>query len=387
MGNALTIKFILLLLLVPKIAISRTFPVLSSTLNKKGYRFSWDSRYFQSQSTVDSNGNERVFEPGKHFARWNNNLGFAYGFNNRFEPGIGIRHRFNNFAATGASSQGMEGLLFRFKYRIPLSPRFQLTADTRFLQTLYSENSTGQTMPLGDPGNESEWGAHLTWFANSKTSWSLYLGYRQPPNELSEEFRYHLEFFWQKKSHGLSLGVDGILSLQTDPHMTESGRNSSWPAHSTENTRLYNSFNRQWLKPYATLHYALSPRWKIRLGASRTMRVLSGDNGFEIGLGLSRTTEGVTPIVNKITKFKEYSIEANVIKVSKKQNFVQIDRGLASDISKGMKFDIYKVEFGGDNTLLASGIAWKVGSRKSIIRIFKQYTNKKLQKGALARGY
>ena len=179
------------------------------------------------------------------------------------------------------------------------------------------------------------------------------------------------------------MGVDGIFSLQTDPYLTESVR----PKVPTGGTKLYNSFNREWVKPYATLHYSLTPHWKISLGASQAIRVLSGDKGTEIFLSLSRTSKGITSTQKKITAFKEYSIEANVIKVSKKQHFVQIDQGLTADISKGMKFDIYKVGLMSDNTLLASGVAWEVGVNKSVIRIFKRYTDKKIEKGSVARGH
>ena len=280
----------------------------------------------------------------------------------------------------------MESIWFQVKYRIPLSSRFHLTPTARFRQTLYSENDTNHDIVLGDPGNEYEWGGNLTWFANSKTSLSIHLGHRQPPDQLSQEIYYLLELFWQKRNRGLSLGVDGIISLQMDPYIMESSRKSA-KKKLTGGTYLYNSFNRQSFKPYAALHYRLSPRWTVSLGASQNMQVLSGDRGLEISLNLSRSSKGISHTKKKIGKFKEYFIESNVTQVSKKQLFIRINQGLTADISKGMKFDIYQMGFTGDNTLIASGIAWKVGLNKSIIRIFKRYTDKKIQRGMVARGY
>ena len=378
-----TSAIISLFLFFPELVFSQTFSTPSSTLLQKSYKIQWNTRYFQSHSTVDSKGIERIHPPGTYFNRWDNDIRLSYGLNERLEPEIGLRHRFNNSDNVLSSSHGMESFWFQVKYRIPFSSRFQLTAYTRFRQTIYSKNNNGNNMVLGDPGNESEWGGYLTWLASPKISASLYLGYRRPSNQLSEEIHYLLELLWQKKTYGLSLGIDGTASLETDPYPSESGR----PQYVTGNTNLYNSFNRQWLKPHLALHYAFSPRWKIDLKGSQAIQVLSGDTGLEIGLRLSLISQGITLTQKKIRTFKEYSIEANVTDVSKKKFFVQIDQGLNADISKGMKFDIYEEGFAHDNKILASGIVWKVLSKKSIIRIFKRYTDKKIQPGAVARGY
>ena len=364
---------------LPELALSQT-----STLNQKSYRIQWNTRYFQSYSKINYQGGETPYREGESFSRWDNDIELAYGLNERLEPSIGLRYRLNHSIHTPTSYQGMESFWFQIKYRIPFSSRFQLITDARFRQTAYKENKSDNNVLLGDPGNESEWGTHIVWFPNSQISWSLYLGYRRPPNQLSEEIPWQLEFLWQKKRQGLGLGIEGLVSLKTDPYPIESRR----PKQSfTGGTKLYNSFNRQWFKPYLAAGFALSPHWKMSLKASRSMQVLSGDTGWGVGLGLSRTSRGITPRQKKIQAFKEYSMEATVVQVSPKQHFVQIDQGLNADISKGMKFDIYSDGFSDENKLLASGIAWKVLSKKSIIRIFKRYTKKKIKPGTIARGY
>ena len=375
------IFFLLSFLFFQAEAVAQTLPTRSSTLLKKSYRMELKSRYFQSHSTVSSEGAERLWPKGKYFTRWDNDIGLSYGFNDRLESSIGMRYRYNHSGNTLLSSQGIESIWFQAKYRIPLSHRFQLTADTRFQQTVYSEKN-GDII-LGDPGQESEWGIHLTWLVNKKNSWSLYTGYRRPPNQLSEEIHYLLEYLWQKKGLGLGVGLDGVVSLQTDPYITESAR----PKSSTGGTRHYNSFNQEWMRPYVSLHYVLSPHWRIHFEASQVVRALSGDKGTVLGLKVSRTSKGVTATQKKIEKFKEYNIEANVTKVSKKQHFVQIDRGMDADILKGMKFDIYQVGLMKENELLASGVAWEIASNKSVIRIFKRYSDKKIKPGTIARGY
>ena len=108
----------LLFFLWPGITLSRPLP----TLLKKSYRIQWDSRYFRSTSIVDSQGVEQVFPSGQNFTRWDNDIGFAYGLNDRLESAIGARYRLNNSAGTLLSSQGIESIWFQIKYRIPFSP-------------------------------------------------------------------------------------------------------------------------------------------------------------------------------------------------------------------------------------------------------------------------
>ena len=209
--------------------------------------------------------------------------------------------------------------------------------------------------------------------------------YRKPPNQLSEEIPYTAELLWKKNNRGLGLGIDGLLSLNTDPYVSESARNK---LYFTGGSQHDNSFNREWLRPRATLHYAFSPHWKIHLQAANTLYVRSGDKGIQLSLGLSWTSKGITPREKKLSRFKEYFITANVTKVSKRERFIQIDRGLDADIYKGMKFDIYSSGFSNDNRLLASGIVWQVESSKSVIRLAERYSkNKKIEPGSIARGY
>ena len=358
---------------------------LSSNLLKKSYRIQWKSRYFQSESATNFHGTEETFPSQKNFIRWDNDIELSYGLNENSETGLGLRYRFNNAPYEGIHRNGLESFWFHFKYHIPLSSRLQLSAETRFAQSAYSKETPRNTLLLGDPGNESEWGAHLTWFTTRALSLSLYTGYRKPPNQLSEEIHYIMTLLWKKNNRGLNLGIDGIASLNTDPYVSESARDK---IYFTGGSRHYNSFNRQWIRPYVSFHYAFKPRWKIHLQASHTMYVRSGDKGLQMGVGLSWTSQGITPAEKKINRFKEYFITANVTKISKKQHFIQIDQGLNADIYKGMKFDIYKAGFSNDNSLLASGIVWQVESGKSIIRLFERYNkDKKIQPGAVARGY
>ena len=99
-----------------------------------------------------------------------------------------------------------------------------------------------------------------------------------------------------------------------------------------------------------------------------------------------RSIIGIKYQASKVQSFKEYEIEAEVIKVSPRGKFVKIDKGLAHDISKGMVFDLYQADVFGGNTLVAKGVIREVSASWSVIKIHKKYTKLRVKKGYIARG-
>ena len=75
------------------------------------------------------------------------------------------------------------------------------------------------------------------------------------------------------------------------------------------------------------------------------------------------------------------------LKVSPRGKFVKIDRGVASDVEKGMKFDIYRTDYFGGNKLMATGVVYQAGADWSIVKLVKKYGAGSLKKGDTARGY
>ena len=89
----------------------------------------------------------------------------------------------------------------------------------------------------------------------------------------------------------------------------------------------------------------------------------------------------------KIEQFKEYDVEATIVKISPRGKFVKIDQGLSGDFAKGMKVDIYKADYFGGNILAASGVVYKVKVDSAIVKITKKYRKMKIEKGFVVRGY
>jgi len=118
-------------------------------------------------------------------------------------------------------------------------------------------------------------------------------------------------------------------------------------------------------------------------------RVVSGvstDEGTEFKLLLSWNSLGQTADQNKVESFKEYTVEAAVVKVSPRGKFVKIDRGVSQGVEKGMIIDIFKTDYDGTNILVASGHIQDVGSDWAIVRIVKRYRDVDLENGYVARG-
>ena len=113
----------------------------------------------------------------------------------------------------------------------------------------------------------------------------------------------------------------------------------------------------------------------------------STDKGIEAGVHIAWSTQGAQEEDRKVGRFKEYLVEGTVLKLSPRGKFIKIDQGLSNDVTKGLRFDIYKTDFFGGNVLVAAGIAYEVGSDWAIIRLVKRYEKIQIKKGFTARGY
>ncbi|MCO4754685.1 MAG: hypothetical protein KC478_09380 [Bacteriovoracaceae bacterium] len=63
-----------------------------------------------------------------------------------------------------------------------------------------------------------------------------------------------------------------------------------------------------------------------------------------------------------------------------------IDAGLREGLEKGSKIDFYHFDYLGGNELIASGYIVKLGATKSMVKITKRYSKKRVEDGTLARG-
>jgi hypothetical protein len=198
---------------------------------------------------------------------------------------------------------------------------------------------------------------------------------------LSNEIAYQVEAMVPFNNFALGGGVEGIYSLESDEFSEVPNQK---PALATGVTNLFNSINRTRMLPYAKAIYRFE-EWSVYAKAGVVASGSSTDEGNLLAGGLTWNFGGVDPKSAHIQRFKEYNIEASVLQVSPRGKFLKIDKGMAQDINKGQRFDIYETDYFGGNKLVATGIIFKVSSDQSIIKLDRIMSNKKVEAGFTAR--
>ncbi len=363
----------------------------AEVIHPRSVELQFFTSYFMTASTYNTEGVGTAVDVGNSFSILDGGGELKYCFKAPFEIRVGVNGRMVNSTdgSTSLSAQGIESYWVGAKYAFRQGKSFIYALDFKFRQTAYSNTffvsapSTYDDIELGDAGHEMSFGLNLAYYRSKGNSFSGSAYYRLPPNDLSAEIVYNIEASWALRNYALFLGADGIYSLQGSQY---SDNPSSRPAMSTGISQQFNSVNRSLLGPYVGLNIAYTS-FRFSLKGAYVMSGVSTDGGYRF-LG-SLTWSGKPrkgKHKEKIHTFKEYEIEASVIKVSPRGKFVKIDQGLAHDVEKGMIFDIYKSDYFGGNALLATGRVYEVGATWAIIKITKKFKNVELKAGLYARG-
>jgi hypothetical protein len=289
-----------------------------------------------------------------------------------------------------ATVSGLESALVGMKYSFAENDRWRFALDAQFRSTFYSNEvyEQTQTVPddeiiLGDDGQEIKLGGGLSYQFSRSNYFNSNLYYVIPPNELSAEVAYDLNVTWALEKWWFYFGLAGVSSLSADQYTTDE---TSKPRMSTANSALYNSINRAYTRPYLGLAYNATS-WKLGAEFAAINSGVSTDSGSEYSLNYTWSNDGITREDRKIESFKEYDVDSAIIKISPRKNFVKIDQGLAQEIEKGMKFDIFQTDYFGGNILVASGVVFEVGTDWSIIKVMKKFNQIEIKEGFAARGY
>lgn len=364
----------------------------AEVIGKKGMLFSLQTSYFNSTGYYDSEGTLVERTEGSSFSSLDTEGTMSYGVAEPFELRLGGRFRQNtsNDGTTELSNSGFESYFAGAKYRFPRVGRLTYTLDLLYrASTLsYTKVENGTLAPkdqieIGDIGSEVTSSLHLLFQRNDWHSISIMAGYRVPYDDLSDEIVYKAETAASGNILHARLGVEGIYSLQTSEFADNP---ESRPGVYYGDTYLYNGVNRNQVVPY--LAFGLGgERFSLEAKASMVVAGSWTDAGQQFSIMLSYLRPGANKTLGKEKAFKEYDIEASVIKMSPRGAFVKIDQGFSQDVSQGMKFDIYKTDYFGGNILVASGIINQVGSDWSIIKLTKRFRDIAIEPGFTARGY
>lgn len=383
------ISFLLIVLTFPLFA--KYLPE-SQVVGKKGMLFSLQSSYFNSTGYYDTDGNLTERTDGSSFTSLDTEVKAHYGISAPFELRIGGRFRQNtsNDGTSELSNSGFESYFAGVKYLFPKIGRLSYTADLMYRASVLSyqkvENGSQASkdqIELGDLGSEVSAGVHLHF---ARTDWhtlSIFAAYRVPYDDLSDELIYSAETALIGNNLHARVGVEGIYSLQTSPYADNP---DTRPGVYYGETTLYNGVNRNVVMPYLAVGLG-NERWLLELKGAMVAGGSWTDAGQQFSVGLSYLRPSISNQQVKEKSFKEYDIEASVIKLSPRGAFVKIDQGFSQDVAKGMKFDIYKTDYFGGNILVAAGEVNQVGSDWAIIKLTKVYRDIPIEAGFTARGY
>jgi len=364
---------------------------LSKTINHRAFELKGLVNYFQSSGYFDETGAATSFNEGSGFEKFDLEGNVSYGISDQLQMDLGTRYRQNHSFNTNVDivSSGLESYTAGMKYSFEPVGRWTFATELRYLQTVYSNEdfAAGSATPtnqlvLGDTGPEVSILGHLSWQRKKAHFFSGTLGYRRLGNSLSPEFPWNLETAYIYNSWAFIGGIRGVESMGSSEYKDSV---TLRPTQATGETHLFNSINRAHREPFIGVNYVID-NFRIEMKAAHVISGVSTDLGNEFQMAILYNTGGSSLSEKKVESFKEYQIEATILKISPRNTFAKIDQGSANGVEKGMKFDIFKTDYYGGNEMVATAIAYEVGASWSILKILKTYKDAPIVKGFTARG-
>ncbi len=361
----------------------------AEVINKKSYQYELEGRSWTSTSRLDYDGYEEEFTEDQGYSQLEGDILFRYGFGLQLELRGGVLFRQVTSTSQETTKSGAESIRIGAKYEFKPIRNWHYAIDVQYLNTLYentdylnvSEIPEGELI-LGDAGNAFHFKGILSYKMKGGNSLNGSLAYVGTPNNLSPEIFYDINAKIAWNTFALYAGLEGVNSLGSDAYTDEA---ENKPPQGLGESALYNSTNRSYSKPYIG---AFKTFGRIRLGV-KGAQVISGtstDKGTELSVSLAWNSRGETGVDRKLSKFKEYDLEASVIKVSPRGKFIKIDKGISQDVEKGQTFDVYKTDYFGGNDLVAQGRVYEIGADWAIIKLSKKFKKIDIKSGFTARG-
>jgi len=376
----------------------KVYPLKAETLPAGAYNFDLNFNYSKTLSSYDVDGNEVELGELEDYSLMDTDVTISYGYSRKLEFSLGGKFRqvssnradSNNTEAITDTASGIENMNVGFKYAWKKSKNYRYAFSGSYVYKVYEENtlynSTSEIpegeIVLGDSGQEFNLGFHLDYIYSKWTTVEASAGYRSPGNELSPEVPYHFAVVKNYNKWALWGGVRGIYSLGTDNY-TDAPEQK--PENATGSTERWNSINRSYIQPYAGIRYLFKKKYRLSFQGGQMISGTSTDKEGEFSINLAWSSGGKSKDEIFEESFKEYTTEATVIKVSPRGKFVKIDKGLAQDVSKGSKVDIYKTDYFGGNILIASGVIYESGPSWAIVKLLKRFRSVPIEKGLTAR--
>lgn len=376
----------LLIPLMPMASAQMLYRPAGEIVPEKGFQIDVSASQYESTARIDDEGNEVAFDEGAGFAKTDVDFGVRYGFSRSLEFGLGGRYRMvkSTTEAQENTNSGLESYWASIKYPFTPTGNMRYAISGKVLQTSYTNTNydtegaiDSDDQVLGDSGTELSLTLDASWLRKKDHAFDASISYVMPANEMSAEVQYDVSTLWHFTRFAFGGGMNGVYSMGQDAREERSFQ-------ATGQTRMYNSVNRAFARAYGKAYYAFD---SFRIGGffGSTLQATSYDKGYDMGISITIASKGRDKKIDKVEAFKEYDIEATVLKVSPRGKFVKIDHGIAQDVEKGMKFDVYQTDYFGGNTLVASGVVVEIGANWSIIKLAKIYKKVPIMKGFVAR--
>ena len=363
-------------------------------LNRGGYELSGSLRSWTSSSRYDVDGEEQPYESGESFGFYEAEILGSYGSTKELQFFGGASFRQNRAdVQDGTTTQsltatGLQSVVGGLSYELEPVNRLHYTLEGFYRYHPYSnpdadDNDVTKNFVLGDDGGEYGGGLALSYHHPQQNFLSGRLHYRRPGSSLSPELAWQLEGAMAWKHVALVAGALGVQSLNQDAYTDEP---ENKPAINTGGSSIYNSINRQYIAPYVGVNFALGRNWRIETRYHVFTQARSYDTGSMITLSLATRHEPDTTMLVDQT-FKEYELEASVVKLSPKKQFIIIDKGLDNDVRNGQRFDLFHFDYLGGNVLLARAVVIQVNAAQAVLKITTRFSNKhEIKTGTIARG-
>lgn len=365
------------------------------SLGEKALQFWTGLDYFKTQDSWDPDGNKINYDGGESYSKWEVPLGARYGLSSDVEIYGHLNFRSNSStqleSTTGTyhskTRQGFESWNLGAQYMFDPTSSWYVSLFLEYKGRLYTNARYDTTNPydhiiLGDAENMLAGGIRFANKLSHRTLWANELSLRLPSEKLSQELGWYSELAFVTENIGWVVGVKGVESLKTSDYTDVP---LTRPAKGTGATALWNSVNRTWTTPYAGVNVGFSESWRAEARVGQVWRGISTDQGMWAGLNLVYTNYGVDEREVVVSQFKEYEVEGNITRVSPRERFVLADRGLAEDIYKGQKVDVYEGDYLGGNVLIASGAVFEVRANTCVIKVLRKYRDKYVTEGMVAR--
>lgn len=365
----------------------------TQTLSEGSTEFSLDASYFQTLLHANFDGEVLELEENENFIKIESNLLMSYGFTDNLQLSGGVKFRSLTSTITlndevdTLTNSGVDSYMLQFKYSFPSADNLQYSLEGNYRQTTYTNGNvtsgaTADSLVLGDSGQDVSVGFGMSYLTTDQNFFSGKILYRNPSKNLSSEIVALGEYAIVWSALAIYGGIEAVTSLGQDAYSQDP---ENKPQIATRNTYLYNSVNRSWQAPYVGVVMGIGNNWKIEYRAKNFITGSSTDLGIEHFVAISRRNGGFTEYQKINGSFKEYTIEANVYKIGKNNSTVMINSGVSGGLHEGMKVDFYHFDYLGGNELIATGYVLKAGADKSMVRVSKRFSKRKIKEGTVAR--